>query len=248
MPRRQQGPPPVREISAIPGEKHVFGKRLAQRPEEHRRVCLRRLQPRRRCGAQFPHAFEPLSAYRSRVRNRVERRTHVTADRRIERAIHSQFLRVDVDLNELRLRREQARAAQCQPVVDPLASHQKQVGFTEDRMDGVIQRRVRIAHAERMIVRDRAARHRDGVQAESACALRTPAAPVPLRSTRFRFLRSPPAAWPRAAVPSHVSRRGRAQLRPVPSARGATAVALPVNASTGMVRCAAPRRPEFASE
>ena len=51
--------------------------------------------------------------------------------------------------------REEARAAQRQAVVDALADHQEQIGLAKCRVDGVVQRRVGVAHHQRMVVGDR---------------------------------------------------------------------------------------------
>ena len=80
--------------------------------------------------------------------------------------IKAEFLLMNVDLNEFRGCREQTRAPKSQAVIDSLADNQKQVGFLEDGVHGGIECRVGVTHAERVIVRDRAFGHRDGVEGQ----------------------------------------------------------------------------------
>ena len=120
-------------------------------------------------GAEFPRPLQPRQAGPRCTRGggqRLQRRPHIGANSRVEAAIHAEFLRVDVELNEFRRRRKEARAAERQPVIDALADHQKQIGLAEHRVDGVVECGVGIAHAKRVVVGDHAARHRDRIEGQ----------------------------------------------------------------------------------
>src|ERR1039457_4258609 len=142
-----------------------------------------------------PPPAEPLRPPLAGVRNPVQRHPRVPTDCRVKRAIHPQLLRMDVDLHELRLRRKQPRAAQRQPVVDPLANHQEEVRLAKNRVHRVVQRRIRVPHGEGIIVRHRAARHGDRVERNLRAIHKFPqrplraAPPHPAPGDRHRPLR-----------------------------------------------------------
>lgn len=71
---------------------------------------------------------------------------------------------MNIDLRKPRFRREQPRATERQPVIDPLPCDEEEVRLAESAMRGAVQRRVGVAHAQRMVVAHDAARHRDGVE------------------------------------------------------------------------------------
>ena len=82
----------------------------------------------------------------------------------VEPPVETKLLRVNVDLQKLRVRREQARAAHREAVVDALAHDQEEIGLPKSGLHGVIECRIGIAETERMIVRDRPARHRNRIK------------------------------------------------------------------------------------
>src|SRR3954453_3048328 len=93
-------------------------------------------------------------------------RASFTADRDISLFVQAELLRVDIDLHELCFARKEPGTAHRKPVVDAFADDEKEVGFGECAYGGAVQRRVGVAHAERVIVGDYAARHRDGIEGQ----------------------------------------------------------------------------------
>jgi len=93
-----------------------------------------------------------------------QRDAGIGADGGIEWAIEAPVPGVNIDLDESGTGREQARPAHRQTVVDALADDEEQVGFAEGGVNCVVERRVGVAHDERVVVGDRAAPHADGVE------------------------------------------------------------------------------------
>src|SRR5262245_62061199 len=122
----------MHDVAAVPDVVEVSWKRLLQFGEEGGRMHGAASVSRRFRELGLPVAPELAQTIEpgelrpglvQLVEQSPQRGPYISANSELQATIHAQLGRVDVHLDEFRLRPEQARAAQRQPVIDSLSQN-----------------------------------------------------------------------------------------------------------------------------